>query len=463
MKASAPAVTALLLLFATSDALHADLSLPDGLKNQKGLMPGTTLEVVDGKYTTKGQIRIENTHGTAEEPVVIRAANRGKVVIGGKGGFWLKDCAHVVLEGFVFENDANQQGVLLEDCQHVRVTRNVFRLNEKEKPRWSQHWLYIIGTRSGHNRVDHNLFEKKVNKGAMFFARGDDATLTPTEHDQLDHNHFRDVVYANDSNGHETLRTGGNDLGAIGRSTHTIMEHNLLERCSGEQEIISLKSSDNIVRHNTFIDCIGSICLRLGNRNEISHNVMLNPAKVTPAGGVKIYGFDHHVHHNHFQDLTGTGHVAPLAVLPGRFDTETTDQIGKVYSDHTSGAPTRARIDANAWVDCAALVIGREKPDKDYPFSPHDCTFTGNLVVRTSRIKTPLVILGPTREFTGQDNLMDLAPDDAIPADKPWNAWFSLRLSPVVTQDNRAQEGPKQRAFPPPVVLTAKDVGVDAP
>ncbi|MGV3664069.1 MAG: polysaccharide lyase 6 family protein [Prosthecobacter sp.] len=463
MNVSASAVTAL-LLFATLKILPAaDADLPAGLKNQKELAPGTTLEVPDGKYTTKGEIRIENTRGTAEKPVVIRAANRGKAVISGKAGFKLKDCEHVVIEGFVFENDANQQGVLLEDCRHVRVTRNTFRLNEKEKPRWSQHWLYIIGTRSGHNRVDHNLFEKKLNKGAMFFARGDDATLTPTEHDQLDHNHFRDVVYANDSNGHETLRTGGNDLGAIGRSTHTIMEHNLLERCSGEQEIISLKSSDNIVRHNTFIDCIGSICLRLGNRNEIHHNTMLNPGKVSPAGGVKIYGFDQHVHHNHFQDLTGTGHVAPLAVLPGRFDTETTDQIGKMYSDHTSGAPTRAKIEANVWVDCAALVIGREKPDKDYPFSPHDCTFTENLVVRTQTMKPPLMILGPTREFKGQGNVMDITDHDIIPVDKPWNRWFSVHLGLAQNKDGLIVEGGKRGDFPKPVVLRTKDVGVDAP
>ncbi len=417
----------------------ADAALPAGLMNQKELAPGTTLEVPDGKYPTKGEICIESTRGTAEKPVVIRAQNRGKVVISGKAGFKLKDCEHVVIEGFVFENDANQQGVLLEDCRHVRVTRNVFRLNEKEKPRWMQHWVYIIGMRSGHNRVDHNLFEKKLNRGSMFFARGDDATLTPTEHDQLDHNHFRDVVYANDSNGHETLRTGGNDLGAIGRSTHTIMEH------------------------NTFLDCIGSICLRLGNRNEIHHNTMLNPGKVTPAGGVKIYGFDQHVHHNHFQDLTGTGHVAPLAVLPGRFDTETTDQIGRVYSDHTSGAPTRAKIEANVWVDCAALVIGREKPDKDYPFSPHDCTFTENLVVRTQTLKPPLVILGPTREFKGQGNVMDLADHESIPVDKPWNNWFSEHRGLVQNKDGLIVEGEKRGNFPKPVVLSTKDVGVDAP
>ncbi len=446
-----------LLACTTLHALSA--ALPASLENQQDLPPGTTLEVPDGTYTTKGEIRIENTRGTAEKPVVIRAKSRGKVVINGKAGFKLKDCEHVVIEGFVFENDANQHGVLLEDCRHVRVTRNVFRLNEKETPRRMQHWLYIIGSRSGHNRVDHNLFEKKLNRGSMFFARGDDATLTPTQHDRLDHNHFRDVVYANDSNGHETLRTGGNDLGAAGRSTHTIIEHNLLERCSGEQEIISLKSSDNIVRHNTFIDCIGSICLRLGNRNEIHHNTMMNPSKVSPAGGVKIYGFDHYVHHNYFQWLTGTGHVAPLAVLPGRFDTETTDQIGKVYNDHTSGAPTRVRIEANVWVNSAPLVIGREKPDKNYPFSPNDCTFTGNAVLQTQPMKTPLVILGPVRDFKADDNRA--LTHGTPPADKPWAAWFqwlALEQQDTLRQVDQGVWQVLQRA-----PIAADKVGVDAP
>ncbi len=78
----------------------------------------------------------------------------------------------------------------------------------------AQFWVYVIGDRSGHNRVDHNLFEQQRNRGSMLFIRGDDKALAPSQHDQVDHNHFRDVIDAAGANGHETLRTGSNDLGA---------------------------------------------------------------------------------------------------------------------------------------------------------------------------------------------------------------------------------------------------------
>ena len=106
------------------------------------------------------------------------------------------------------------------------------------------------------------------------FVRGDDA-LVGSQHDRIDHNYFRDIAYGGGKKGFEAIRTGSNDLGATGRSTFTTIEHNLLEQCGGEEEIMSLKSSDNIVRHNTLLNCRGTICLRLGNRDVVSGNFVL--------------------------------------------------------------------------------------------------------------------------------------------------------------------------------------------
>lgn len=410
----------------------------------RGLEAGKTVEVPDGSYVTDSAIVLVGLRGTEGAPITLRAAHRGKAVIGGRAGFALKDCEHVVIEGFVFENDANQQAVLLEDCRHVRVTRCTFRPSEAEKARWGQYWAYVVGANSGHNRIDHNLFERQTNRGSMVFVRGDDATLAPSRHDQIDHNHFRDVVYANGANGHETLRTGGNDLGAAGKSTFTVIEHNLFERCSGEQEILSLKSSGNVVRKNTFIDCRGSICLRLGNRSEVCGNVMLNPGGVEGAGGVKIYGFGHRVYENYFQDLTGTDHEAPLALIPGIMDTETTDQIGKAYRDLTSAPATRAAITGNIWIDCAPLVFGRGKPDKDRTFVPDGCTFAQNVVARTRAAKSPLIQLGLVRDLRAADNIAH-APE--TPPNETWASWFRW--------EEPETENPKP--------LTRADVGPEAP
>lgn len=396
---------------ASLDALNASI--------QK-LAPGTTVVLADGEYQTKQALRVLNQRGTAEAPIVIRAEHRGKAVLGGVAGFLIRDCAHLVVEGFTFVNDADQQAIRMENCRHVRVTRNVFHLTERAQPRHWEHWLTVDGAQSGTNRIDHNLFEHKVNLGSPLFVRGDDAALVCSQNDRVDHNHFRDVVYAHGENGHETIRTGSNDLGAAGRSSFTVIEDNLLENCSGEDEIMSLKSSDNIVCRNTLLNCRGAINLRLGNRDLVVKNIIIATETGPGYGGVRLEGYDHRVVSNYFRGLTGTRHEAPLALPPGTFATPTTDQIGKKYKDNTAVPPTHCVITGNTWVDCSALQFGY-LPDKERPCLPTNCTFVSNTVVQTQPRKSPLLNVGLIRDLYARDNLaigFGSAPTNE------WAAWF---------------------------------------
>ena len=394
----------------------------DGLKKAiRELGPGVTIQVSDGTYEFSGALTIEGKHGREDAPIVLRADHRGKAIVGGAAGFVIRDCEHLVLEGFAFAHDADQQAVRLENCRQVRVSRNTFRLSERAKPRHWEHWVTIEGARSGENRVDHNRFERKVNRGSHVFVRGDDQALVCSQKDRVDHNHFRDVIFANKENGHETIRTGGNDLGASGKSSFTVIEDNLLEHCSGEDEIMSLKSSDNIVRRNTLLNCRGAICLRLGNRNVVSGNFILATEGGPGCGGVKLYGFEHRVFNNSFSGLTGSKHEAPLALLPGMLDTPSTENIGKKYDDKTAAAPTRCWIAFNTWVDCAPLQFGLAKEVKDVKFAPNACTFVNNLVVRTKPRPAALVNFGIVRDLNAHGNL---ACSVDAPSTDPWAQWF---------------------------------------
>ncbi len=413
-------VTAALVLFC-GPLLQAENTLEVWQKAARSLTAGQTLEVPNGTYTAKGAIKLQGLRGTAEKPITLRAAHRGKAEISGVAGFVLSECQHLVLEGFLMTHDADQQAMLLRDCQHVRVTRNTLRLTERAKPRHWEHWVTVEGTNSAHNRIDHNLFERKVNRGSHVFVRGDDPALVCSQHDRIDHNHFRDVIYANKENGHETIRTGGNDLGASGRSSFTIIEDNLLERCSGEDELMSIKSSDNIIRNNTLINCRGAICMRLANRCVVSGNFIIATEDGPAFGGVKLYGFEHHVFNNYFQGLTGRRHEAPFSLPPGTLNTPTTDRIGKDYDDQTSSAPTRCWIAHNTWVNCAPLQFGF-KPEKDRPFTPKDNTFINNLVVRTRPHTQPLVNLEPVQGMHAEGNLA-YATESEMPT-AAWAQWF---------------------------------------
>lgn len=395
-------------------------SLKDFENAATNAVAGAIIQLADGEYSTKHPIRIERRQGTEAAPITIRAEHRGKAIIAGTAGFALKDCEHLVLEGFTLAHDADLPAVLLDDCRHVRVSRNYFRPKERATPRHVEHWVYAIGARSAHNRIDHNEFGRKVNRGTPAFVRGDDATLKCSQHDVIDHNYFHDVVNANGENMHETVRTGGNDLGASGQSSFTLIEDNLFDQCSGEGEIISLKSSDNTVRCNTFINCFGDICLRLGNRDVICGNFMIAHDGQKGRGGVKVYGYEHRIFNNYFQGLTGKNHEAPLGLIPGVFATPTTDQLREKYKDNTTVPPTRVWIAYNTWVDCSPLQFGL-KEDKERKQIPVDCTFVNNLVVHTQPQKTPLIDLQLIKNFIAHGNLGYAA---GAPLPAPWAAWF---------------------------------------
>ena len=52
-------------------------------------------------------------------------------------------------------------------------------------------------------------------------------------------------------------------------SGYTVVEFNLFEDCDGDPEIVSVKSCDNIIRHNTFLKSYGTLSLRHGNKRNL--------------------------------------------------------------------------------------------------------------------------------------------------------------------------------------------------
>lgn len=102
------------------------------------------------------------------------------------------------------------------------------------------------------------------------------------------HNHFRD--WRGEGNGHEAFR--------IGQSSHhrwweaqAIVERNYLEniRVPGENEAISIKSSGNIVRHNTLVET-ATLSLRVGLGNRAEANYLVNTSGLVVMDGRTVNG-----------------------------------------------------------------------------------------------------------------------------------------------------------------------------
>ncbi|SHK35298.1 Por secretion system C-terminal sorting domain-containing protein [Reichenbachiella agariperforans] len=282
--------------------------------------PGDTIQIADGTYDGNGMTI--NVQGTDIADITVRAESTGGVVFTGDTKFVLRTCAYLTIQGITFTNSGT--AIKLEGSNNIRITRNIFRLTEES----STKWVYIGGvwdqptsSFSHHNRIDHNLFENKVEVGHYITIDGSGETVQ-SQFDVIDHNHFRNNT-PRATNEKESIRVGWSEMSES--SGFTTVEFNLFEECNGDPEIVSLKSCDNIVRHNTFLKSEGTLSLRHGNRNRVEGNYFLGggaACSVTAegiycTGGIRVYGEDHVIVNNYFEGLKGQKWDAPITLTEG--------------------------------------------------------------------------------------------------------------------------------------------------
>ncbi len=340
--------------------------LEDAVENAQA---GDTVEVLNGVYNTDGSMTMYNS-GTAEAPIVIRAKERQMAELTGDTYFNLRQCAYVVIEGFLFTS-TDKTVVKLEACNNIRVTRNVFRLNETT----SRKWVIIQGiwndpnAQSHHNRIDHNLFEEKHMPGNFLTVDGSgDPVYQSSQYDIIEYNHFRNIG-PRVENEMEAVRIGWSELSMS--SGHTTLRYNLFENCDGDPEIVSVKTSDNLIQYNTFRSSQGTLSLRHGNRTTVEGNFFLGEGKAG-TGGIRVYGDDHIIFNNYFSELTGTRWDAPITLTNGDYDG------GSSLSKHFR--INRAIITYNTLVNNTHNIEIGFNNNGSYSKPPRDVVMANNLV-----------------------------------------------------------------------------------
>ncbi len=288
---------------------------------------GDRVVLKDGTYDLAGDMRITKK-GRPDKPIVIVAKNRGKAVISGPTRFILTASEHIVFEGLDLRGTVGP-AIELRGCTNIRITRNHFQLNESGR----SSWVLVDGiagdstTISGHNRIDHNAFAHKSHLGNFVTIEGTlRADPQISQYDRIDHNLFADIG-PRVENVLEAIRVGSSTYSLS--SGHTVIEENLFERCDGDPEYLSIKASDNTIRGNTFLECLGSLSLRHGNRNTVEGNVILGNGRTGSfldstgktwtlgTGGLRFYGTGMRVLSNYIEGLTGTEWDATMAITGG--------------------------------------------------------------------------------------------------------------------------------------------------
>jgi hypothetical protein len=274
------------LAFASTHAGFAATRLVDSIASLQSAIneaaAGDTITLKNGVYTTSAPITVGQV-GVAGQPITVAAESVGGVEITGTHGFDIvTPAAHVVISGFLLTHASGTNSIDL-DTGHVRFTRNTFRCPGDGA------YLTVAGDDA---QIDYNEFDTKKAAGCMIAISGGGSQVARRL--WIHHNYLHDFV--NDgSNGAEMIRYGL--LNAHGQSTGAgIMEFNLFTGCRGVNEMISVRSSGNTFRHNTFVDSPTShLTLRVGNDCIIYGNYFRRTE------GLRIYGKRHQVFSNYFE------------------------------------------------------------------------------------------------------------------------------------------------------------------
>ncbi len=308
-----PFVLALLVSQVTAAAEYVVKNKSDYHSRVKELVPGDTVILADGIWSDF-EIVFEG-NGTAEQPITLRAQNKGSVFITGKSNLHLSG-EYLVVSGLVFKHGYTPSNSVISFRKNKTQLANYSRVTEvviddfNNPERFEQdYWVAMYGK---HNRFDHNHLEDKRNKGVTLAVRLDSEASQENYH-RIDHNYFgpRPIL---GSNGGETLRIGTSHYSRS--NSFTTVENNYFDRCDGELEIISNKSGSNVFRGNVFYQSRGTLTLRHGHDNLLENNVFFgNNADHT--GGIRVINKRQTVRNNYLEGLSGYRFGGALVVMNG--------------------------------------------------------------------------------------------------------------------------------------------------
>jgi poly(beta-D-mannuronate) lyase len=313
------------------------------------------------------------TSGTAQQPIVIAAQQPGKVQFTGNS-FIRFGSNYVTVTGLHFTNGYTKDRAIVEfrtDDQHLanhcRITNCEIENFSKPERFTTDSWLILWGQ---HNRIDHCIIGDKLNGGTTLIVELNGERSQNNEH-SIDSNYFRGHSPLG-SNGGETIRVGVSRYSLT--PSRTNIHHNYFEHCSGEVEIVSIKSGSNNIYNNLFYECEGGLVLRHGSKNRIANNIFIGNNKPF-TGGVRVINPGHTVSNNLFIDLAGERFHSGFSVLNG----VPNSSISRYHQVKD------ATIEHNTFVNCRSIIFGAGK-DPERTAAPQNVRFADNLIQPAGKV-----------------------------------------------------------------------------
>jgi len=375
------------------------------------LSSGDTILWADGTYRDV-ELDIKDVDGVAGQPITLRAATLGGVVLKGESKFRV-GTQHWVISGFHFSGNEEQPNAYNafqfrdnggEAAQHVKLTDCAFT-NLKAEGETSK-WIQIFGQ---FNTIDHCHFRGKNSKGALITVE-----LGYLKADQVA--------------GHQITR---NYFGFI--SPHK----------GSDNEAIRLGSSHDQNKH---AKCL--VQENYGHHAHVEGNFFFGDGAEN-AGGIRVNDSHHVIVNNYLEGLTGTTWNAAFSIFGGN----------KTSGDDSNGYQVVENITVahNTILNCRRSVLLSRKKGSNAPagtfannivssssgplvkadLSPKKLTWTGNLM-HGAAIGAELDVLNQSPGLKRIDGLM--RPDPAGPAANSAKK-LDLKLSLDVDGQTRPKSG----------------------
>ncbi len=355
----------------------------------KQAQPGDNLVLADGEWKDAALRFV--AEGTKEQHITIKAATPGKTVFTGNSSLSF-DGHSIHVEGLHFRDPSQLSGEVIEfrkdskalasDCilRDCAVTSSAPVNLGKQTARFCS----IYGT---NNTVERCHFEGKTPAGTtlvVWLKVGEEARHVIRD------NYFGPRPRLG-KNGGETIRLG--DSETHDTNAKCDVSGNSFYRCNGETEIISVKSNENRLLNNSFVECEGTLTLRHAHRCLVKDNIFIgNHQKQT--GGIRIIGEDHLITGNYLESLEGDGYRAAFTFMKG------------IPNSPANGyyEVKRATLVGNTALDCKVTLAIGEGERKEATLPPQACTVKDNIFVSA---KHPLVVqIAIGDGWTWQNNVM---------------------------------------------------------